>query len=77
MKQDGKREDGIREKTESVQNSTVMFNPDDSVRQALAEDFMNQCKELGIEVKTEVVVPDGMLPTIRRLSSAIGMGAGE
>ena len=30
-----------------------MCNPDDSVRQALKEDFANQCKELGIEVKTE------------------------
>ena len=30
-----------------------MYNPDDSVRQALAEDFANQCKRLGIAVTTE------------------------
>ena len=41
------KKDGVRAEF------TVMFNPDDSVRQALAEDFANQCKELGIEVKTE------------------------
>ena len=45
--------DGIREKDGVRAEFTVMFNPDDSVRQALAEDFANQCKELGIEVKTE------------------------
>ena len=40
--------DGIREKDGVRAEFTVMFNPDDSVRQALAEDFANQCKELGI-----------------------------
>ena len=30
-----------------------MYNPGDSVRQALAEDLANQCAELGIEVTTE------------------------
>lgn len=45
--------DGIRQKDGVRAEFTVMFNPDDSVRQALAEDFANQCKELGIEVKTE------------------------
>lgn len=45
--------DGIREKNGVKAEFTVMFNPDDSVRQALAEDVANQCKELGISVKTE------------------------
>ena len=30
-----------------------MFHPDDSVRQALAEDTANQLREIGISVKTE------------------------
>lgn len=45
--------DGIREKDGIKAEFTVMYNPDDSVRQALAEDFANQCKELGISVTTE------------------------
>ncbi len=45
--------DGIREKDGVKAEFTVMYNPDDSVRQALAEDFANQCKELGIAVTTE------------------------
>lgn len=46
-------DDGIREKDGVRAEFTVMFNPDDSVRQALAEDIANQCKELGIAVTTE------------------------
>lgn len=45
--------DGIREKDGVKAEFTVMYNPDDSVRQALAEDFANQCKKLGISVTTE------------------------
>lgn len=55
LEEDGWKEgsDGIRKKDGVRAEFTVMFNPDDSVRQALAEDFANQCRKLGIEVKTE------------------------
>lgn len=45
--------DGIRIKNGIKAEFTVMYNPEDSVRQALAEDFANQCKKLGIAVTTE------------------------
>ena len=45
--------DGIREKDGVRAAFTVMYNPGDSVRQALADDLANQCAELGIEVTTE------------------------
>lgn len=45
--------DGIREKDDVKAAFTLMFNPEDSVRQALAEAVKNQLKELGIEVTTE------------------------
>ena len=45
--------DGIREEDGVRAAFTVMYNPGDSVRQALAEDLANQCAELGIEVTTE------------------------
>lgn len=45
--------DGIREKDGVKAEFTMMFHPDDSVRQALAEDTANQLKELGISVTTE------------------------
>ena len=45
--------DGIREKDDVKAAFTLMFNPEDSVRQALAEVVKNQLKELGIEVTTE------------------------
>ncbi|MCH1982502.1 ABC transporter substrate-binding protein [Ruminococcus sp. OA3] len=45
--------DGIREKDGVKAEFTLMFHPDDSVRQALAEDTANQLKEIGISVKTE------------------------
>lgn len=45
--------DGIREKDGVRAAFTVMYNPGDSVRQALAEDLANQCAELGIEITTE------------------------
>lgn len=44
---------GIREKDGVKAEFTLMFNPDDSVRQALAEDTANQLEELGISVTTE------------------------
>ncbi len=46
-------DDGIRQKDGAKAEFTLMFNPDDSVRQSLAEDFANQCKALGIAVTTE------------------------
>lgn len=46
-------EDGIREKDGIPAAFTVMFHPADSVRQALAESFSNQCRRLGIRVTTE------------------------
>ena len=45
--------DGIREKDGIKAEFTLMYHPDDSVRQALAEDTANQLKEIGISVKTE------------------------
>lgn len=45
--------DGIREKDGVKAEFTLMFNPDDSVRQALAEDTANQLREIGISVTTE------------------------
>ena len=45
--------DGIREKDGIRAAFTVLYSPDDSVRQALAEDFANQCRQLGLEVSTE------------------------
>ena len=45
--------DGIREKDGVKAEFTIMFHPSDSVRQALAEDTVNQLKELGIKVATE------------------------
>ncbi len=45
--------DGIREKDDVRAAFTVLYSPDDSVRQALAEDFANQCRQLGLEVSTE------------------------
>lgn len=46
-------DDGIREKDGVKAEFTLMFNPGDSVRQALAEDTANQLKEIGISVTTE------------------------
>lgn len=46
-------DDGIREKDGLRCAFTLMYNPSDSVRQALAEDMSNQLRELGIEVTTE------------------------
>lgn len=46
-------EDGIRSKDGVRASFTLMFHPEDSVRQALAEDTKNQLKEIGIEVITE------------------------
>ncbi len=46
-------EDGIREKDGIRAAFTVMYHPDDSVRQALAEDLANQCALLGLEVSTQ------------------------
>ena len=43
-------EDGIREKDGVRAAFTLMYQPDDSVRQALAADLANQCARLGIEV---------------------------
>ena len=43
-------EDGIREKDGVRAAFTVMYQPDDSVRQALAADLADQCARLGIEV---------------------------
>ncbi len=45
--------DGIRQKDGIRASFTVLYSPDDSVRQALAEDFANQCRRLGLEVTTE------------------------
>ena len=45
--------DGLREKNGVRAAFTVLYSPDDSVRQALAEDFSNQCRLLGLEVTTE------------------------
>lgn len=45
--------DGIREKDGVKAEITLMYHPDDSVRQALAEDTANQLREIGISVKTE------------------------
>ena len=42
--------DGIREKNGGRAAFTLMYQPDDSVRQALAADLANQCARLGIEV---------------------------
>lgn len=46
-------EDGIREKNGVRAAFTVMYNPGDSVRQALAEDLAAQCRQLGLEVTTQ------------------------
>lgn len=46
-------EDGIREKDGVRCAFTLMYNPSDSVRQALAEETANQLRNLGIEVTTE------------------------
>ncbi len=46
-------EDGIRAKDGVRASFTLMFHPEDSVRQALAEDTKNQLQEIGIEVITE------------------------
>lgn len=46
-------DDGIREKDGVKAAFTLMFHPDDSVRQALAEDTANQLREVGILVSTE------------------------
>lgn len=45
-------EDGIREKNGVRATFTVLYNPGDSVRQALAEDLAAQCRQLGLEVST-------------------------
>ena len=45
--------DGIREKDGIKAEFTLMYHPDDSVRQALAEDTANQLREIGIFVKRE------------------------
>ncbi|MCI8280205.1 MAG: ABC transporter substrate-binding protein [Lachnospiraceae bacterium] len=45
--------DGIREKDGAKAEFTVMFNAEDSLRQALAEEVKNQLAELGILVITE------------------------
>lgn len=45
--------EGIRKKDGVRAAFTVIYNPGDSVRQALAEDIKNQLTELGIEVTTQ------------------------
>lgn len=45
--------DGILEKDGEKAEFTLMFNPSDSVRQALAEDVANQLGKIGIRVTTE------------------------
>lgn len=45
--------EGIREKAGVKAAFTLMFHPEDSLRQALAEEVKNQLKALGIEVTTE------------------------
>ncbi|MCI8327940.1 MAG: ABC transporter substrate-binding protein, partial [Lachnospiraceae bacterium] len=45
--------DGIRKKDGKKAEFAVMYHPQDSVRQALAEEFANQCRKLGIAVTTE------------------------
>lgn len=47
--------DGIREKDGVKAELNLMFSSGDSVRQAIAEDVVNQLKELGIKVTTEGV----------------------
>lgn len=44
---------GVREKDGVTAGFTVMYNPEDSVRQALAEDVAIQMEALGIKVTTE------------------------
>ncbi len=46
-------EDGIREKNGVRAAFTVMYNPGDSVRQALAEDLAAQCRQFGLEITTQ------------------------
>ena len=46
-------DDGVREKDGIRAELTILYNPSDSVRQALAEDLKNQLADLGISVTTE------------------------
>lgn len=46
-------EDGIRQKDGKRAEFTILFHPEDSLRQALAEEVKNQLLELGIRVTTE------------------------
>lgn len=67
--------DGIREKDGVRAAFTLMYPSSDSVRQALAEDVVNQLKELGIEVKTEGVGWDTAYDRAQSESLVWGWGA--
>lgn len=68
-------EDGIRKKDGVKAAFTVMFNPEDSVRQALAEEVKNQLRNLGIEVTTEAAGWDTAYDKAQSQALVWGWGA--
>ncbi len=70
-----KGEDGVRQKDGARAEFTILFDPEDSVRQALAEEVKNQLAELGIEVTTEAVGWDTAYDRALSQSMVWGWGA--
>ena len=67
--------DGVRQKDGVRAAFTILFDPEDSVRQALAEEVKNQLTELGIEVTTEAVGWDTAYDRAQSQAMVWGWGA--
>lgn len=68
-------EDGIRKKEGMRASFTILFHPEDSVRQALAEEVKNQLALLGIQVTTEGVGWDTAYDRAKSQAMVWGWGA--
>lgn len=68
-------EDGIRQKDGERAAFTLLFHPEDSLRQALAEEVKNQLKALGIEVTTEAAGWDSAYDKAQSQALVWGWGA--
>lgn len=67
--------EGIREKAGQRAAFTILFHPEDSLRQALAEEVKNQLKGIGIEVTTEAAGWDTAYDKAQSQALVWGWGA--
>lgn len=67
--------DGVRQRDGVRAAFTILFHPEDSVRQALAEEVKNQMVQLGIEVDTEAVGWDTAYDRAKSQAMIWGWGA--